>query len=257
MDEYRRQRHALLAKKPESELTLSERVDLLEGYLWRADERQRRALYAFVALVAVLGAIATIFVVKHSTDVSQSKSIREGAAQNRELVCTQANSTALGYRLPLPAESQDHFIDRMRAQLLTLRAARGIGCVKLTGLHAFPTRRAAAVKEIRDILAANGHSHHHGGGSPPAPTAPSPSGTTTQAPAQTPSQPPSAPPSPPTGNPGPQGPQGPHGPSGGGNPPPDTGPQSPPPEQTPGVLNPVTDPLGLDCQLTVVVTLCN
>lgn len=257
MDEYKRQRLALLAKKPEGELTDGERIELLEGYLKRAETRQRRNLILFAVFVVLLAGVATIFLVKRSTDVSQSNTINALVADNAQRIkssrqalldgCRRSNKTlrlTINRNIVRPlndalsaAASQVPVYDEILDSLATVPYAICRNAYPLRGKPHPPYFREAPLPPPISRGA------EPGGATENPPTA---SGSSNAAPPASSPPPATAPPEapqthePPT--PGPQGPQGPSGDDG------QDGDDAPVPEpEQPGLLDPVTD---LTCDVT-------
>lgn len=264
MDEYKRERHEKLAAKPDHELTDSERIELLEGYLVREEDRRRRAetrqrrnLILFAIFVAIMGAVAYALYEKRTTDNSQSSEISALIDANEQRIqagrqalldgCRRGNHhlrevinrnvvRPLSDALEVAAEANAEFIP-IFGELGTVDYAICRHQYPLRGKPHPPFFRAAPLPKPLPPERSGATGSPADENSPPAAPAASPSPAEPSPPAtgENPQGGPGGDPQ--DGSPGPPGPSGPTGPQGPG-----------PPAETPPP--PPAGPLGPVCSLT-------
>lgn len=110
-------------------------------------ERERFALLGLCALCLLIAATSLYFA------VSRGLALDDQIDTNREVLCSQALSTAVAPRgKPIAGESRDNYIARLFAQRSTLLRVTQLNCSDLSGFSAFPYLRGRALQEIEKIL---------------------------------------------------------------------------------------------------------
>lgn len=128
------------AQKP-----LIERLDTLDKRM-ESIGRQRTIGFVTAALALIVAIAAIVYA------LNREAALDEQIDTNALVICSQARTTAAGYRQPLPDEGRRDFIERMVSQRLYLLASAGLECSKLPGFDTFPFLRARALQEIEEIL---------------------------------------------------------------------------------------------------------
>jgi hypothetical protein len=109
-------------------------------------ERERFALLGLCGICLIIAAASLYFA------VSRGLALDDQIDRNQQIVCSQVRSTAVGYRVQLPQETQRAYVDRLLAQRATLLAIGSLECSKVPGFVTFPYLRGRALDDIERIL---------------------------------------------------------------------------------------------------------